>query len=81
MIKVDISLLIFCYIFFSAIVILLVWITAGYREKRDFSLKDVEYIRKCKVCANVYVDSRHEDISKCPLCGSYNKRDFKEVLK
>ena len=75
MIKVDISLLIFCYIFFSAIVILLVWAIGGYKEKRDFSLKDVEYIRKCKVCSNVYIDSRHEEISECPLCGSYNKRD------
>ncbi len=75
MIKVDISLLIFFYILFSAVVILLVWVTAGYREKRDFSLKDVEYIWKCKVCSNVYIDSRHEDISECPLCGSYNKRE------
>ena len=76
MIKVDISLLIFFYILFSAVVILLVWITAGYKEKRDSSLKDVEYIWKCKVCSNIYIDSRHEDISECPLCGSYNKRDL-----
>ena len=76
MIKIDISLLVFLYILFSAVTILLVWITAGYREKRDFSLKDVEYIWKCKVCSNVYIDSRHEDISECPLCGSYNKRDL-----
>ena len=74
MIKIDISLLIFFYILFSAIVILLVWVIAGYKEKRDFSFKDVEYIRKCKVCSNVYIDSRHEEISECPLCGSYNKR-------
>ena len=81
MIKINISLLIFFYIAFSAVVILLVWITAGYREKKDFSLKDVEYIWKCKVCSNIYINSRHEDMSECPLCGSYNKRDFKEVLK
>jgi len=74
MIKIDISLLIFFYILFSAVVILLVWVTAGYKEKRDFSPKDVGYIWKCPVCSNVYIDSRHEDISKCPLCGSYNKR-------
>jgi Zn finger protein HypA/HybF involved in hydrogenase expression len=80
MIKIDISLLIFFYIFFSAVVILLVWVTTGYKEKRDSSLKDVEYIWKCKVCSNVYIDSRHEDMSECPLCGSYNKRD-EEVLK
>lgn len=75
MVKVDISLLIFFYILFSAIVLLLIWVTAGYKEKKDFSLKDVEYIWKCKVCSNVYIDSRHEEISECPLCRSYNKRD------
>ena len=80
MIRIDISLLIFFYILFSAVIILFIWITAGYKEKRNFSPKDVEYIRKCKVCSNVYIDSRHEDISECPLCGSYNKRD-QEVLK
>lgn len=81
MIKIDISSLIFCYILLSAMSILLVWAIAGYREKKDFSPKDVEYIWKCKVCSNVYIDSRHEDISECPLCGSYNKRDSKEVFK
>lgn len=75
MIKIDISLLIFFYIFFSAIIILFVWVIAGYREKKDISPKDIEYIWKCKVCSNVYIDSRHEDMSECPLCGSYNKRD------
>ena len=74
MIKIDISSLIFFYIFFSAVVILLVWVTAGYKEKRNYSFKDVEHIWRCKVCSNVYIDSRHEDISECPLCESYNKR-------
>lgn len=80
MVKIDISLLIFFYILFSAVAILLIWVTAGYKENRSSSLKDVEYIWKCNVCSNVYIDSRHEDMSECPLCGSYNKRN-QEVLK
>ena len=78
MIKLDISNLIFCYTFFSAIIILIVWIISGYSTKRKFSVKDVSYIWKCALCAHIYVDSVHEDISTCPLCGSYNKR---EVVK
>ena len=36
--------------------------------------KDIDYIWKCSVCAHIYVDSKHEGMSTCPLCGSYNKR-------
>ena len=80
MIRIDIPTLIFLYIVSSAIILLVVWTIAGYRGKRKFSPKDIEYIRKCMVCSHVYIDSRHEEISECPLCGSYNKRS-EEVEK
>jgi rubrerythrin len=38
-----------------------------------------EHIWKCSVCFNDYVDSKHEDISVCPVCGSYNKKEEKGV--
>ncbi len=75
MIKLNISNLIFLYTFFSVIIILIIWVVAGYRTMKIFSPKEVSYIWKCAVCAHVYVDSVHEDISMCPLCGSYNKRE------
>ena len=74
MIRLDITTFIFFYTLFSVIIILLAWVTSGYRGVKGFSPRDVDYIWKCTVCAHVYVNSRHEDISKCPLCGSYNKR-------
>jgi len=81
MIRLDISTLIFFYTLFSAIIILIVWIASGYRRRKIFSGRDVDYIWKCAVCSNIYVDSKYEDISKCPLCGSYNKRETKGVVK
>lgn len=80
MIRIDISILVFLYVLLSVIVILAVWTVSGYRGARRFFPKDIEYIWECKVCSNVYIDSKHEDISSCPLCGSYNKRN-KEVLE
>ncbi|MDD5421990.1 MAG: hypothetical protein WC592_04710 [Candidatus Omnitrophota bacterium] len=74
MIKLDISTLIFFYITCSVVVILIVWVVFGYREMKRFSPKDIDYICKCPVCSHVYVDSKHEGMSVCPLCGSYNKR-------
>lgn len=30
----------------------------------------------CSVCTFFYIDSRHSDISACPRCGSYNKKQI-----
>lgn len=74
MIKLDITTLIFLYILFSVISLLVIWIIYGYIGVRRFLPKDVRYIWKCSVCSHIYVDSKHEDMSVCPLCGSYNKK-------
>ncbi len=77
MIKLSISALIFFYTIFSVIIVLIIWIVSGYRRMRRVPPKDIDYIWKCSVCYNTYIDSKHEDISVCPLCGSYNKREQK----
>ena len=74
MISLDITTLIFLYTLFSVIIILIIWIIYGYIGVRRFSPKDIRYIWKCPVCSHIYVDSKHEDMSVCPLCGSYNKK-------
>lgn len=78
MIRLNISDLIFLYILSTAVVIMVVWVAGcyrkGYMQSRPAA---AEYIWKCGVCANIYIDSRHEDMSACPLCGSYNKREVK----
>ncbi|MFH1190177.1 MAG: hypothetical protein V1682_05735 [Candidatus Omnitrophota bacterium] len=75
MIRLTISGIMFLYTLFSVIIILVVWIVSGYRLEKRALPKDVDYIWKCSVCFNTYVDSKHDDISVCTLCGSYNKRD------
>jgi len=75
MIQLDITTLIFFYILFSVMVTLVVWAFFGYRGLKRVRPKDEQYIWKCSVCFHDYIDSRHEDISACPMCGSYNKRE------
>lgn len=75
MIKLDISTVIFFYTLFSGIVILILWIVSGYKGIKKASPKYADYLWKCTVCANTYIDSKHVDVSACPLCGSYNKRE------
>jgi rRNA maturation endonuclease Nob1 len=75
MIKLTISTLIFFYTLFSVITILIIWVVFGYKGTKRALPKDIDFIWKCSVCFNEYVDSKSEDISVCPLCGSYNKRE------
>ena len=77
MIRLTIAGLIFYYTLLSVIVILIMWVISGYRSTRRLLPKDIDYIRKCSVCFNTYVDSKNEDISICPLCHSYNRREEK----
>ena len=88
MIKTDIATLIFLYILFSVIAIFIIWTILGYRRFKDVSSdhSQIEHVWKCSICYHIYIDSLHDDISVCPQCGSYNKRQgdtrkFEEVNK
>jgi rubredoxin len=78
MIKLDISNIVFYYALFSVVSILIIWIIYGYRGLKRFSVKDINYIWKCSVCLHTYVASKHEDMSLCPLCGSFNKKGVEQ---
>ena len=75
MIRLTITDVIFFYTLLTVITILIVWVVSGYKSIKPFITKDIDYIWKCSVCSNTYVDSKHENISVCPLCSSYNKRE------
>lgn len=78
MIKLGIIDLIFFYILISVVIILIIWVASGYkRTARREPRGNSEHVWKCSVCFHDYIDSKHEDISICPLCGSYNKKETK----
>ena len=75
MIRVDITTLVFFYTLFSVVAILVIWVVLGYSGMKGVSgPASTEFIWKCSICFHDYIDSLHDDISVCPLCGSYNKR-------
>ena len=82
MIKVDISMALFLYLFFSTIVILILWSFFNFGTRLKTFSSEEKYIWHCSICANTYIDSRHEDISKCPVCGSFNEKvEVYDLLK
>lgn len=78
MIKLDISTALFFYLLFNVVGILVLWVFFDLRTSKERVFKrDEEYFWQCSICANIYIDSVSEEISKCPQCGSYNKKDLK----
>lgn len=77
MIRIDITSLIFLYILFSVIFIFIIWSILGYKrfKRVDIDHNRIEGAWKCSICFHAYIDSLHDEISVCPLCGSYNKRE------
>lgn len=74
MIKLDISMALFFYLLFTAIIMLVLWSFFDFGVKLKTFSSDERYLWHCSICANTYIDSRHDDISKCPFCDSFNER-------
>lgn len=79
MIELDISTAVAIYLFLSVIGLLFLWIFFDREKKPRQYTSDKKAVWQCEVCTFTYVDSQHDVISKCPQCGSYNKRKEKVV--
>lgn len=75
MIRLELTTAIAIYTFITVIGVLLLWISLGREKKIKQYTSEKKYIWQCTICTHTYVDSLHEVISKCPQCGSFNKRE------
>lgn len=76
MIKMDLSTFVSLHIFISVIVVLICWIFFEIRARIDGVKSEEKHIWRCNICANVYIDSLSDELSKCPNCGSFIKRQL-----
>ncbi len=74
MIRLDISMALFLYLFFTTIILILSWafFDKGSEFKTFFS--EEKNIWHCEICTHTYVNSKDENFSKCPVCGSINEK-------
>jgi len=77
MIKIDFATAVALYLSFFGVGILFIWLYLDRNRFKKYSSDDV-YFWQCAVCTHAYVDSVHNKISVCPVCGSYNKREDKK---
>ncbi len=71
MIKIDISSALFVYLTITVILVIGVWFLANTRTRLKTYVSEERFIWHCAICYHTYIDSKNEDISRCPKCGSY----------
>jgi len=77
MIELDISTAVALYLLMTVVSLLLLWLFFDREAKPKQYVSEKKSIWQCEVCLQAYVDSNHDVISKCPRCGSFNKRKEK----
>lgn len=75
MIKLEFEWAIFLYLLITIFGYLAFWLVfSKIRGTPQQRKADLESIWQCAICTYIYVDSKHEKLSACPRCGSYNDR-------
>jgi hypothetical protein len=74
MFKLDLSAAICLYLSISIVGLFVGWLFLERRGAFKRYTRDEEYIWQCSICSHTYVDSKHELLSLCPVCKSYNKK-------
>lgn len=80
MIRMEISTALFFYLLGTAVLMLLAWSFFDFGTKLKTYSSDEKFIWHCSICTFTYIDSRHDNISKCPRCGSYNEKKRDEDI-
>ncbi|MDD5504700.1 MAG: hypothetical protein PHV77_05240 [Candidatus Omnitrophica bacterium] len=79
MIELDISIAVALYLLVTVVLVLLIWFFSDKNTRPKQYASEKRHIWQCEVCFFSYVDSRHDIISMCPRCGSFNKRKAQDA--
>ncbi|MBV9492449.1 MAG: hypothetical protein JO069_22375 [Verrucomicrobia bacterium] len=73
MIRVELSMLVFIYLFVFLAALFSLWI--AYEWKRAWREKEaLRYRVRCTICATIFEDKTDVSLPRCPHCGSLNER-------
>ena len=75
MITLNLSMLLFLYLFFSTVMLLVAWFFLDFGTRLKTFSPDEKFIWHCNICDHNFIDSLSIDISKCPRCGSYTEKE------
>jgi len=74
MIKLDLSLAIFFYLFFTVIIIFILWVWFERSAGGGAFSQSRKNVWQCHICGHIYTEEKTGDFSRCPQCKSINER-------
>ena len=73
MIRVELPVLLFIYLFVVLAAIFSLWIIYEWgRQRRE--KEALRYRVQCTICASIFEDKTNNILARCPRCGSLNER-------
>ncbi|OGX33464.1 MAG: hypothetical protein A2787_08930 [Omnitrophica WOR_2 bacterium RIFCSPHIGHO2_01_FULL_48_9] len=70
MIKIDLSLAVSCYLFFTLLLVCALWIFYNW-DKGSSLAQQSQYMEQCPYCTYVFFNYRQAKVALCPRCKSY----------
>ena len=74
MIKIELSVALAIYLLSGRVFIFSFWYFSEVRKRAKDLRKEEGFLWECPTCTHIYVDSKAEEISRCPLCKSLIKK-------
>lgn len=79
MIKVELSVALALYLLAGMVFVFTIWCLSEVRKRVKDLKSEKEFLWRCPTCTYIYVDSKAEEISRCPLCKSLVKKSNKDT--
>ncbi len=73
MINLDFRVAVAGYILIYLAVFFILWLSFRKQKDKELLLDD-KFLWFCSVCTYTFINTKEENISTCPRCGSYNKK-------
>jgi len=73
MIEINFPLAVALYLVIFLVAVFFLWLL-GRKQKNKELFLDQKFIWFCSVCTYTYINTKEDNISVCPRCGSYNKK-------
>ncbi|MFA5147948.1 MAG: hypothetical protein WC491_02335 [Candidatus Omnitrophota bacterium] len=74
MIRIELSWAVALYITFTAVGFIVYWLMFDRTKNLPNRSLSERSVWQCSICTQYYIDSKNSQISTCPRCGSYNKK-------
>ncbi len=73
MLRVELPILVFIYLFVFLAAIFSLWIVYEWRRQSQ-EKQALRYRVQCTICASIFEDKSNALLPRCPHCGSLNER-------